>query len=45
MRRNYRTSGSTGHRICVEGLEPICAGLIIGAALMGIRSAILKALF
>lgn len=37
--------GSRGHRIWVEGCEPICAGLISGAALMGIGNAVLNAVF
>lgn len=36
--------GSKGHDFWVEGCEPICAGLISGAALMGIGNAILKVL-
>jgi uncharacterized oligopeptide transporter (OPT) family protein len=35
---------SLAHRIWVEGLEPICAGLITGAALMGIGDALCKVL-
>jgi uncharacterized oligopeptide transporter (OPT) family protein len=37
-----QTQGSKGHDFWVEGLEPICAGLISGAALMGIGNAILN---
>jgi uncharacterized oligopeptide transporter (OPT) family protein len=36
--------GSKGHDFWVEGCEPICAGLISGAALMGIGNAILNVL-
>jgi len=42
MGRKHKTPGTKGNRIWVEGLEPICAGLIAGAALMGIGNAILK---
>jgi uncharacterized oligopeptide transporter (OPT) family protein len=37
----YRTKGTRGNAIWVEGAEPICAGLISGAALMGIANAII----
>jgi uncharacterized oligopeptide transporter (OPT) family protein len=45
-RKNARnaTPGSKGHRFWVEGCEPICAGLICGAALMGIGNAIINVL-
>jgi uncharacterized oligopeptide transporter (OPT) family protein len=36
--------GSSGHALWVEGMEPICAGLISGAALMGIGNAIVNVL-
>ncbi|MCV2420770.1 OPT family oligopeptide transporter [Paucibacter sp. DJ2R-2] len=36
--------GSSGHRFWVEGCESICAGLISGAALMGIGNAIVNVL-
>ncbi len=36
--------GSAGHRKWVEGMEPICAGLISGAALIGIANALVNAL-
>ncbi|MET0520302.1 MAG: OPT/YSL family transporter [Burkholderiaceae bacterium] len=42
--RVYKTPGSAGHRRWVEGCEPICAGLISGAALMGIGNAIVNVL-
>lgn len=42
--RRHKTPGTTGHRIWVEGMEPICAGLISGAALMGIGDAIINVL-
>ncbi|MFN7696227.1 MAG: OPT family oligopeptide transporter [Burkholderiales bacterium] len=43
MARKHRERSSSGHRVWVEGLEPICAGLIAGSALMGIGNAILNA--
>lgn len=36
--------GSRGHDFWVEGCEPLCAGLISGAALIGIGNAILNVL-
>ena len=42
--RKHKTPGSAGHRIWVEGMEPICAGLISGAALMGVGNAIINVL-
>jgi len=42
MGRRNKTPGSQGNRIWVEGCEPICAGLISGAALMGIGNAIIN---
>ncbi|MFO1250805.1 MAG: OPT family oligopeptide transporter [Inhella sp.] len=42
--RKHKTAGTPGHRLWVEGLEPICAGLISGAALMGIGNAIINVL-
>jgi uncharacterized oligopeptide transporter (OPT) family protein len=44
MRRRYPTAGSTGNRFWVDGMEPICAGLISGSALMGIGNAIVNVL-
>ncbi|MBL8512152.1 MAG: OPT/YSL family transporter, partial [Betaproteobacteria bacterium] len=44
MGRRHPTPGSKGHNYWVEGCEPICAGLISGAALMGIGNAILNVL-
>ncbi len=44
MGRRYKAAGTAGHRFWVEGLEPICAGLISGAALMGIGNAIVNVL-
>ena len=42
--RRHREAGTRGHRFWVEGLEPICAGLISGAALVGIGNAIVNVL-
>lgn len=44
MSLRHKEAGSRGHRIWVEGCEPICAGLISGAALMGIGNALLNVL-
>ena len=44
MGRRHRDPGTKGHRFWVEGLEPICAGLISGAALVGIGNAIVNVL-
>ena len=44
MGRRYKAKGTRGHEFWVEGLEPICAGLISGAALMGIGNAIVNVL-
>jgi uncharacterized oligopeptide transporter (OPT) family protein len=41
-RRN--PSGTSGHALWVEGMEPICAGLISGSALVGIGNAIVNVL-
>lgn len=43
-KRNKARPGTTAYRIWVEGCEPICAGLISGAALMGIGNAIVNVL-
>jgi uncharacterized oligopeptide transporter (OPT) family protein len=42
MARLYRTPGTKANDIWVEGAEPICAGLISAAALMGICDALLN---
>jgi uncharacterized oligopeptide transporter (OPT) family protein len=42
MGRRNAQPGTRGHAIWVEGYESICAGLISGAALMGIGNAILN---
>jgi uncharacterized oligopeptide transporter (OPT) family protein len=44
MGRMYRETGTKGNEFWVQGLEPICAGLISGAALMGIGNAIVNVL-
>jgi uncharacterized oligopeptide transporter (OPT) family protein len=44
MGRRYPAKGTDGHQFWVEGLEPICAGLISGSALMGIGNAIVNVL-
>jgi uncharacterized oligopeptide transporter (OPT) family protein len=44
MGRRHPDKGTRGHEFWVEGLEPICAGLISGAALMGIGNAIANVL-
>jgi OPT family oligopeptide transporter len=40
--RIYRTPGTKANSIWVEGAEPICAGLISAAALMGIADALIN---
>ena len=42
--RRHRAPGTRGHTIWVEGYESICAGLITGAALIGIGNAIVNVL-
>jgi OPT family oligopeptide transporter len=42
--RQHTTPGTKGHDFWVEGMEPICAGLISGSALMGIGNAIINVL-
>jgi uncharacterized oligopeptide transporter (OPT) family protein len=42
--RSKPAPGTTAHTRWVEGVEPICAGLISGAALIGIGNAIVEAL-
>jgi len=44
MGRVYSRQGTKAHAIWVEGAEPICAGLISAAALMGIANAIINVL-
>jgi uncharacterized oligopeptide transporter (OPT) family protein len=45
MGRRHARPGGQGHAIWVDSLEPICAGFIAGAALVGIGNAILNVLF
>jgi OPT family oligopeptide transporter len=42
--RHEGAPGTRGHRLWVDGADPICAGLISGAALMGIGNAIINVL-
>ena len=44
MGRRHPVTGTRGHEFWVEGMEPICAGLISGSALMGIGNAIVNVL-
>ncbi len=44
MGRRHREPGTRGHTVWVEGYESICAGLISGAALVGIGNAIINVL-
>ena len=44
MGRKHSEKGTAGHDFWVEGCEPICAGLISGAALIGIGNAIINVL-
>ncbi|MBL8525792.1 MAG: OPT/YSL family transporter, partial [Betaproteobacteria bacterium] len=44
MGRKNKEPGTKGHDFWVEGCEPICAGLISGAALIGIGNAIINVL-
>jgi OPT family oligopeptide transporter len=44
LRLRYPEPGTRGNNVWVEGLEPICAGLISGAALMGIGNAVIGVL-
>ncbi len=43
--RRHPVAGTWGNRRWVEGAEPVCAGLITGAALVGIANALVNALF
>jgi uncharacterized oligopeptide transporter (OPT) family protein len=43
-RPHRKAEGTRGHRMWVEGVEPMCAGLIAGSALMGIGNAIVNVL-
>jgi uncharacterized oligopeptide transporter (OPT) family protein len=44
MGRKHKVAGTKGHDFWVEGMEPICAGLISGSALVGIGNAIVNVL-
>ena len=44
MGRRHPQPGTRGNEFWVQGLEPICAGLISGSALMGIGNAIVNVL-
>jgi OPT family oligopeptide transporter len=44
MGRRHATPGTKGHTLWVDCCEPICAGLISGAALIGIGNAMVSAL-
>ena len=44
MGRKHKRPGTKGNDFWVEGCEPICAGLISGAALVGIGNAIVNVL-
>jgi uncharacterized oligopeptide transporter (OPT) family protein len=44
MKLRNPVKGTKGHEFWVEGMEPICAGLISGSALMGIGNAIVNVL-
>jgi len=44
MKMRHPAPGTRSHEVWVEGMEPICAGLISGAALVGIANAIVNVL-
>ena len=44
MGQRNREPGTRGHEMWVAGMEPICAGLIAGSALVGIGNAIVNVL-
>ena len=44
MKLRHPRPGTKEHEVWVEGMEPICAGLISGSALMGIGNAIVNVL-
>ena len=44
MGKRNPVKGSSGHKFWVEGCEPIAAGLVSGAALVGIGNAIIVVL-
>jgi len=43
-RPHRHKEGTRGHQMWVEGVEPICAGLIAGSALVGIGNAVVNVL-
>jgi hypothetical protein len=43
--RRHTDPQTKGYRLWIEGTEPICAGLITGAALMGIANAVVNVVF
>jgi OPT family oligopeptide transporter len=43
--RRYPDKESRGHKLWVDNHEPICAGIIAGAALMGVADAVVLAFF
>ena len=43
MNRRYeKRAGSAGHRLWIESHEPVCAGLVAGAALVGIGNTLIR---
>ena len=44
MGKRHTQPGTKGHNFWVDGCEPICAGLVSGAALIGIGNAIINVL-
>ena len=43
LQRRYRSRpASAGHKLWVETQDPICAGIVAGAALVGIGGALVK---
>jgi uncharacterized oligopeptide transporter (OPT) family protein len=44
MARRHRKPGTRGHEVWVESVDPICAGFIAGAAIVGIGNAIVNVL-
>jgi uncharacterized oligopeptide transporter (OPT) family protein len=44
MKLRNKTPGTRGHEFWVEGMEPMCAGLISGSALIGIGNAVVNVL-
>ena len=44
MKLRHPAPGTRGHEFWVEGMEPMCAGLISGSALVGIGNAVVNVL-